>query len=86
MQCLILGPKLRILPFQDPYPPIPLLYRFPKIIDDPQMPMIYIIGPTVLAQDPRRGQTVQIRAGVLIETDKIMGGQGCRDIPICSPN
>src|SRR3990172_7176549 len=43
-----------------------------KVIDDPQMFMVHIVGPPVLPQYPRGGQPVQIRAGVPVQAFKIV--------------
>jgi len=76
MQSLILGLNLRILPFQNPYLLVPLLYRITKTIDNLQMLLIHIMRPPILAQDPRRGQSIQIRTGMLIEADEIIWRPG----------
>jgi len=76
VQGLILGLKLRVLPLQNPYPVVPILYRFTVIIDDPQMLMVHIVRPPILSQHPFCGQSVQIRADVLIGADKIVRWPG----------
>jgi len=68
--------QFRILPFQNPYPRIPPFSLAIEPIDDPQMVLVDLIGPSVLLQNPLGGHSVQRGAAVPVGAFTIMGRIG----------
>jgi hypothetical protein len=65
--------QLGILPFQQAYPLIPAFQLAITAIEDPQVVLVDLGGVSVLFQNPRGGQAVEIGAGVLVHACKIRG-------------
>ncbi len=55
MECLKPRLQFGILSFENPYPLIPGFEVSIKGIDDPQMFLVHLLGPSVLSQDPLGG-------------------------------